>query len=284
MAETKAVAEMSDVVIAVMGLDPGLEGEEGDQGNEFASGDKPNLELPGLQEQVLKTLVESGKPVVLVLLGGSAIAVPYADENIPAILDAWYPGAQGGRAVADILFGKACPEGKLPVTFYRTTEELPAFTEYAMKGRTYRYMKQPALYPFGYGLSYTTWSLSDVKTEGSVDTGVVCRAVLTNTGKMAGAQTVQVYVKAPLEDGPNAQLKGLRKVRLQPGESAEVTISLDKEAFGVYNNSGVRVLLPGEYRIYIGISQPDGRSADLLGAAPEEIRLIREGAETVING
>ena len=297
IAEAKAVAKMSDVVIAVLGLDPGLEGEEGDQGNEFASGDKPRLELPGLQEQLLEALAECGKPVVLVLLGGSALAIPWADEHIPAIVDAWYPGAQGGRAVADVLFGRACPEGKLPVTFYRTTEELPAFTDYAMKNRTYRYMTQPALYPFGYGLSYTTWELSDVRVEAmagenssgsatgkvSPDDGVVCRAVLTNTGNTAGAQTVQVYVKTPLESGPNAQLKGLRKIRLLPGESAEVTISLAKEAFGVYNERGVRVLLPGEYRIYIGMSQPDARSVELLGVAPSEITIVREGAETVID-
>ena len=276
IAEAKAVAQMSDVVIAVMGLDPGLEGEEGDQGNEFASGDKPKLELPGLQEDVLKALAESGKPVILVLLGGSALAIPWADENIPAIVDAWYPGALGGRAVADVLFGRTCPEGKLPVTFYRTTEELPAFTDYAMTNRTYRYMKQPALYPFGYGLSYTTWSLTDVSAEGSVDEGVVCRAKLTNTGSLPGAQTVQVYVKAPLEGGPNAQLKGLRKVRLQPGESEEVTISLAKEAFGVYNENGLRVLPAGEYEIYIGMSQPDARSAELLGVSPEKIVLKRE--------
>ncbi|MBR4813227.1 MAG: glycoside hydrolase family 3 C-terminal domain-containing protein [Lachnospiraceae bacterium] len=283
MAEAKAVAQMSDVVIAVMGLDPGLEGEEGDQGNEFASGDKPRLELPGLQENVLKSLAESGKPVILVLLGGSALAIPWAEENIPTIVDAWYPGAQGGRAVADVLFGRACPEGKLPVTFYRTTEELPAFTDYAMKNRTYRYMKQAALYPFGYGLSYTTWSLTDARAEGSVDDGVVCKVTVTNTGSMAGAQTVQVYVKAPLEDGPNAQLKGLCKVRLQPGESKDVTIPLAKQAFGVYNDCGLRVLLSGEYRIYIGMSQPDARSAELLGVAPQEITLVREGGETVLS-
>nr|ADX05682.1 putative carbohydrate-active enzyme [uncultured organism] len=283
IAEARAVAELSDVVIAVMGLDPGLEGEEGDQGNEFASGDKPNLELPGLQGEVLKALVESGKPVVLVLLGGSALAIPWAEEHVPAILDAWYPGAQGGRAVADVLFGRACPEGKLPVTFYRTSEELPAFTDYSMKNRTYRYMKQPALYPFGYGLSYTSWELTNTTAEGSVDDGVVCRAVLRNTGAMAGAQTVQVYVKAPLATGPNAQLKGLRKIRLQPGESAEVAISLDKEAFGVYNEKGLRVLLPGEYKIYIGMSQPDARSAELLGVSPSEISLLREGGEIAVD-
>lgn len=283
IAEAKAVAQMSDVVVAVMGLDPGLEGEEGDQGNEFASGDKPNLELPGLQEKVLRELAATGKPVVLVLLGGSALAIPWADENIPAILDAWYPGAQGGRAVADVLFGKACPEGKLPVTFYRTTEELPAFTDYAMKGRTYRYMEQPALYPFGYGLSYTTWACEDVSVTGDVAEGVTCSMRLSNTGTVAGAQTVQVYVKAPLAGGPNAQLKGLGKVRLQSGESKQVSISLAKEAFAVYNDKGRFVLLPGEYKVYVGISQPDARSAELLGVKPKEFTLRYDGEELTID-
>jgi hypothetical protein len=141
IAEVRAVCDASDVVIAVMGLDSGLEGEEGDQGNEFASGDKPNLELPGLQNTVLQEIYASGKPVVLVLLSGSALAFPWAEEHIPAIVQAWYPGAQGGRAVAQMLFGEYAPEGKLPVTFYRTSEELPAFTDYNMKGRTYRYME-----------------------------------------------------------------------------------------------------------------------------------------------
>ena len=155
MSEVKGVCEMSDVIIACMGLDSSLEGEEGDEGNEFASGDKPNLNLPGLQQEVLEAIYASGKPVVLVLLSGSALAVSWADEHIPAIIQGWYPGAQGGRALASVLFGDYSPEGKLPVTFYRTTEELPDFTDYSMKGRTYRYMTQKALYPFGYGLSYT---------------------------------------------------------------------------------------------------------------------------------
>lgn len=153
--EVRGVCRESDVVIAVMGLDASLEGEEGDTGNEYGSGDKPNLDLPGLQRDILKIAKESGKPVILVLLTGSAMAVTWEDENLDAIVQGWYPGAQGGAAIARILFGDANPEGRLPVTFYRTAEELPAFEDYSMKGRTYRYMKQDALYPFGYGLSYT---------------------------------------------------------------------------------------------------------------------------------
>ena len=273
IAEARAVAQMSDVVVAVMGLDPGLEGEEGDQGNEFASGDKPNLKLPGLQEDVLKELVASGKPVVLVLLGGSALAIPWADEHVPAIVQAWYPGAQGGRAVADVLFGKACPEGKLPVTFYRTSEELPAFTDYAMKGRTYRYMKQQALYPFGFGLSYTTFAVRNASVKGEVGGEITVSATIVNTGDRAGAQTLQVYVKAPLAGGPNAQLKALRKVFLQPGESREITLVLAPKACSVYNENGERVFPSGEYEIFVGMSQPDERSIALMKAAPERFVL-----------
>ena len=138
-----------------------LEGEEGDTGNEFASGDKPDLNYPGLQNEILKAAYESGKPVVLVSLTGSAMDLSWADEHIPAIVQAWYPGSRGGEAVARLLFGECSPEGKLPVTFYRSVEELPEFTDYSMKGRTYRYMEQEALYPFGYGLSYTEFSLSE---------------------------------------------------------------------------------------------------------------------------
>ena len=161
LAEVKGVCEASDVVIVCLGLDATLEGEEGDTGNEFASGDKPDLNYPGLQNEILKAAYESGKPVVLVSLTGSAMDLSWADEHIPAIVQAWYPGSRGGEAVARLLFGECSPEGKLPVTFYRSVEELPEFTDYSMKGRTYRYMEQEALYPFGYGLSYTEFSLSE---------------------------------------------------------------------------------------------------------------------------
>lgn len=281
-AEARAVAEMSDVVIAVMGLDPGLEGEEGDQGNEFASGDKPNLKLPGIQEDILKALCESGKPVVLVLLSGSALAIPWADENIPAIVQGWYPGAQGGRAIAQTLFGDNCPEGKLPVTFYRTSEELPPFTDYAMKERTYRYMTGEALYPFGYGLSYTSFELTDANTEGTPEDGMKLRVRVTNTGSYEGAETVQVYVKSPMKGAPNAQLKALKKVSLVPGEAKDVELTLPAKAFGVYNEDGERVLVPGEYEVYLGTSAPDKRSAALLHKAPQKFTFSYCGSTILI--
>lgn len=272
MSEVRAVAEMSDVLIACMGLDASLEGEEGDEGNEFASGDKPNLDLPGLQEEVLKELVASGKPVVLVLLSGSALAVNYADEHIPAIVQGWYPGARGGKAIAEILFGEYAPEGKLPVTFYRTSEELPEFTDYSMKNRTYRYMKREALYPFGYGLSYTDIVCRD-EALAEADGVYTVSAVLENKGGMDGAQTFQVYVKACREDAPNWQLKALKKVSLKKGESKDVAVTLTDADFGLYNEAGVKVRGAGDYEVYAGTSQPDARSIALTGIAPKKFEL-----------
>lgn len=272
ISEVKAVCEMSDVIIACMGLDSGLEGEEGDQGNEYASGDKPDLRLPGLQEDVLRVIIESRKPVVVLLLSGSALTVPYADEHADAILQCWYPGAEGGRAVAAILFGDYAPEGKLPITFYRTTEELPAFTDYNMQGRTYRYMKQQALYPFGYGLSYTDFMVSNISfstTEIDNDISIFCDMLVENIGSMPGAETLQVYVKAPKEDAPNAQLKALVKVYLEMGESKRVRLTLLPEDFGLYDENGCLKLCRGEYKVYVGTSQPDSRSRCLLGREPE---------------
>ena len=277
LSEVKAVCEASDVVVAVMGLDADIEGEQGDAGNEFASGDKPDLNFPGLQPEVLRIAAESGKPVILVSLTGSAMAFAWEDAHIPAILQAWYPGAQGGHAVARVLFGESCPEGKLPVTFYRTMEELPEFTDYSMKGRTYRYMQQDALYPFGYGLSYTRFELGEAKAlQENIEAGgcVQLDVSIQNTGAMAGGQTVQVYVKALREGTPNPQLKGLKKVFLKPGEETRVTIVLPDTAFALYDEEGRRMLEAGEYAVFVGMQQPDGRSEALTGQKPRRIRIV----------
>ena len=275
ISEVKGVCDASDVIIAVMGLDSGLEGEEGDEGNEFASGDKPTLNLPGLQEEVLKTIYASGKPVVLVLLSGSALAVNWADEHIPAIIQGWYPGAQGGKSLSRMIFGEVNPEGKLPVTFYRSTDELPAFTDYSMKGRTYRYMTNEALYPFGYGLSYTSFAYSDVAVDNTCVTeeGVDITATVTNIGDMAGGETVQVYVKVCREGTPNAQLKGIQKLHLAAGESTVVELHLPKEAFGLYDEDGVLRIEDGTVKVYIGGQAPDSRSEQLTGEKVTEIIL-----------
>ena len=271
MSEVRAVCEVSDVVVVVLGLDSGIEGEQGDAGNEFASGDKKDLKFPGLQPEVLRVAYESGKPVILVSMTGSAMALSWEAEHIPAIIQAWYPGSQGGRAVAELIFGAYSPEGKLPVTFPYTTEELPEFTDYAMKGRTYRYMENDALYPFGYGLSYTSFALKETALDTrTIEEGgtVTITAAVQNTGAMAGGQTLQVYVKALRENTPNAQLKGLQKVYLQPGEEKTVRIALPETAFGLYNEEGECMLDAGDYAVYAGMQQPDERSAVLTGQRP----------------
>ncbi len=271
LSEARIVCDMSDVVIACFGLDPGLEGEEGDQGNEFASGDKNSLNLPGIQEDIIKELHKSGKPVILVLMSGSALSIPWADEHIPAIVQAWYPGAQGGRAIAQILFGDYSPEGKLPVTFYRTTEELPDFTDYNMADRTYRYMKNEALYPFGFGLSYTDFELKNIaldQDEIVAGRNILCTASIKNIGDMPGAEAIQVYVKLKQEGAPNWQLKGLKKVYLKSGEEKEISIELKDSAFGLYDNEGKLLLHEGEYEVFVGTNQPDTRSIFLTGKTP----------------
>ncbi len=267
IAEVKGVCELSDLVVVCLGLDSGLEGEEGDQGNQYASGDKPNLKLPGIQEEVLKVVVESKKPCILVLLSGSALAINYAQEHVPAILQAWYPGAQGGQGIANILFGEVSPEGKLPVTFYKSTEELPEFTDYRMKGRTYRYMENEALYPFGYGLSYTRFEFSDISVSSKEvsSAGVYLKGTLTNVGKHTGSEAVQVYIKALREQTPNGQLKALKKVELKAGESQVIEFHLKAEDFGLYNEAGEKIVEAGSYRISLGGSQPDLRSEALTG-------------------
>lgn len=268
ISEVKAVCEESDVIIACFGLDAGIEGEEGDPNNKYASGDKKDLALPGIQKEVLSTIVNSNKPVVLVLLSGSALTVE-EEEKIPAIIQAWYPGAQGGRAVAEILFGERSPEGKLPVTFYRSAKEIPEFTDYSMKYRTYRYMETEALYSFGYGLSYTSFSLDQAEVCLSENgESIAVKGVITNTGTMEGAETLQVYVKAPYAGAPKYQLKGLKKVRLTPGESKLVSLELNKEAFVIFNEAGEELLCQGEYLVYTGFCQPDARSLQLTGHTP----------------
>ncbi len=270
IAEVKAACAVSDVVIVCLGLDPSLEGEEGDEGNEFASGDKTSLELPGLQEELLETAYASGKPVVLVLLTGSSLAINWAEKHIPAILLGWYPGSQGGTAIAQTLFGDCSPEGKLPVTFYQTTEELPDFTDYSMKNRTYRYMKKQPLYPFGYGLSYTRFRILDVKlsTDHVTEQGVTVSCRVENVGHFSGAAAIQIYIKANQPNTPNAQLKGLKKVALAPGCGMQISIFLPAIAFSLCDEAGSRMVDKGTYRIYVGQSQPDLRSIMLLGDEP----------------
>lgn len=276
--EIRAICEASDVVVMCLGLDAGLEGEEGDEGNQYASGDKPNLNLPGRQQEILELAYACKKPVILILLSGSALAVNWADEHIPAIIQGWYPGAQGGRAIARVLFGEKNPEGRMPVTFYRTLEELPAFTDYSMKGRTYRYMTQEALYPFGYGLSYTNFTYTDAAVSAEVigSEGITVKATVTNSGDREGTETVQVYVKADRSGTPNAQLKGIKKVSLKPGESREVSVWLPLSAFALYDENAVNKVETGKYLVSIGGCQPESRSEKLTGSKAAMLSVTAE--------
>lgn len=285
ISEARAIADASDVIVAVLGLDAELEGEEGDTGNEFGSGDKPNLNFPGLQQDTLETLKESGKPIILIVLSGSALAFTWADENVEAILQGWYPGARGGKAIAEILFGDVSPEGKLPLTFYRTTDELPDFTDYSMKGRTYRYMKSEPLYSFGYGLSYTDINCSNASISSNAittDSEITCTVDVANDGEMESAETVQVYVKVCKEDAPNMQLKALKKVSLNPGEKKTVTLTLKPDDFGLYNEEGVKILNQGDYEVFIGTNLPDARSIALTGKTPAKMQLNYSGEDIVL--
>ena len=239
--EVRGVCRESDVIVAVMGMDATLEGEQGDAGNEYGSGDKPNLKLPGIQHDILKIAKEYNKPVILVVLSGSAVALTWEQEHLDAVVQGWYPGAQGGKAIAMMLFGETNPQGKLPITFYKTTEELPDFEDYSMKGRTYRYMTQEALYPFGYGLSYTEFYYTNAvfaKTP-DVKEGVEINVTIKNTGVIDGTETVQAYVKAKKEGAPNAQLKGIKKVFLKAGEEKTVSIYLPAQSFILFDENGI---------------------------------------------
>ena len=276
--EVRGICRESDAVIVCLGLDPSLEGAEGDRGNEFASGDKPNIRLPGRQEALLRVALDSGKPVIVVLVTGSALAVNTADEEADAVLLAMYPGAQGGAAVARALFGEVCPQGRLPITFYRSDDELPPFTDYSMKGRTYRYMEREALYPFGYGLSYTRFVPGPAAVSGLTVTekGVDVTLPGENAGQMTGTETIQAYVKAERPGTPNPQLKALGKITLRPGERGTVALHLPPEAFALCGEDGEAAVERGEYSVYVGPSQPDSRSAALTGRTPQRFTVTAD--------
>ncbi len=268
--EAVAMAERADVVVMCLGLDSTLEGEQGDVSNEYAGGDKPNLNLPGHQQELLETICKTGTPVILVLLSGSALSVTWADEHVPAIVQAWYPGAEGGKAVASLLFGEFSPSGRLPVTFYRTSEELPDFNDYSMKNRTYRYMKNDALYPFGYGLSYSRFNYEELTvSDKRINPGdpIQCRITVENAGQYEADEIVQMYledVEASVEV-PKWQLSGVKRVHLMPGEKAEVSFNISPRQMALIDNNGSCILEPGLFNIYISGNQPDQRSTDLTG-------------------
>lgn len=258
--QAKAVAQDSDVVVAFLGLSPLLEGEALKVSLEgFAGGDRTSLALPKAQLDLLAALKQTGKPVVVVLMSGSAIALP--PDGLAALLEAWYPGEAAGSAIADVLSGKQNPSGRLPVTFYRSASDLPAFQDYSMKGRTYRYFDKPTLYRFGDGLSYSRFAYSQVKADIDAANSIQASAIVRNTSKRAGDEVVQLYITPPNAEGaPRLTLQGTQRVHLQPGEARTVRFHLSTQQLQHADANGSPVKLSGDYRIFIGSGQPGDKT------------------------
>ena len=264
-------AKESDVIIFVGGITSQLEGEEMQVDFEgFNGGDRTNLQLPAVQDSLLKAIYKIGKPIVLVLTSGSALAVNWEDEKIPGILQLWYPGEEGGTALANVLFGDYNPAGRLPVTFYKSVNQLPPFEDYNMKGRTYRYFKGKPLYPFGYGLSYTKFNYDNLNVPDKINAGENINASIEvrNTGKVAGDEVVQLYLTQPSKDSiviPIHSLEGVKRIHLNPDEKQVVKFILKPKQLAevVSNNSSIEgnmnvnyIVVPGDYKISVGGIQP----------------------------
>ena len=229
-------------------------------------GDRTHLKLPQTQRDLMQAVAKTGKPVVLVLLNGSALAVNWADENLAAIISAGYPGQEGGNAVADVLFGDYNPAGRLPVTYYKSVDQLPAFEEYDMEGRTYKYFNDQPLYPFGYGLSYTTFEYSDLKVakKAKVGESIKVEVKVTNTGEVAGDEVVQLYIKdeEASTPRPKIQLEGFERIHLNPGESKVVELELTARQFSIIGENDKRVIETGWFTVFVGGGQPDFKDSN----------------------
>jgi beta-glucosidase len=263
-------AKQSDVAIAFAGLSPSLEGEEMPvKLAGFSGGDRTSIDLPAPQEDLLKALAATGKPLVVVLQNGSALAINWAQQNADAILEAWYPGAEGGTAIAETLAGDNNPAGRLPLTFYSSLSQLPPFEEYSMRGRTYRYLTGKPLYGFGFGLSYTSFAYSNLKiSAATVKAGdpVTVEGDVKNTGEMAGDEVVELYLTQPKADAtPLRVLAGFKRVHLGAGESAHVNLTIDPRSLGQVDEKGNRVIVPGEYTVSLAGAQPQDAASVQTG-------------------
>ena len=260
--EAVNAARQADVAIVVLGISAALEGEEMTVSTEgFRGGDRTDISLPKGQEALLRAVNATGKPVVVVLLNGSALAVNWANKNVPAIVEAWYPGEEGGTALADVLFGDYNPGGRLPVTFYKSVDQLPPFTDYSMQGRTYRYFKGEPLYPFGFGLSYTRFKYDNLKlNKNRVLAGEELRvsADVQNVGEQGGDEVVQLYVTdaASSVPVPIRSLAGTKRIFLKPGEKQNISFTVTTEQMSIIDNGGKRVVEPGELLVAVGGKQP----------------------------
>lgn len=276
ISEAMTVAEHSDLVILCLGLDESLEGEEGDTGNAYASGDKQDLHLPASQQRLLEIIAGMGVPFIVCMMAGSAMDLNLADDKANAVLQTWYPGARGGKAVADILFGEVSPSGKLPVTIYRDLQGMPDFDDYSMKNRTYRFVEKAPLYPFGYGLNYADTQVTDAKLTDDVtydqikaqnkEQTVCVETKVVNRGDIFTEDVLQVYVQVEASDEvPNPKLAAFKRVALAPGEEKTVTFEIPTKAFSVVNEEGKSVYTGTGADIYVGFGQPDGRTKELIG-------------------
>jgi beta-glucosidase len=254
-------AKKADVVVAVVGITSELEGEEMQvEEPGFKGGDRTSIDLPKPEQDLLEALAATGRPLVVVLTNGSALAVNWAAEHANAIVDAWYPGEEGGSAVAETLAGVNDPGGKLPVTFYKGVDQLPPFEDYAMKGRTYRYFTGTPLYPFGYGLSYTKFAFSKLTvptTPVKAGEAMTAAVTVTNTGKVAGDEVAELYLSFPKVDGaPLRALRGFERVHLAPGESKTVEFKLHPRDLSMVTEAGQPIIAEGHYTVSVGGGQP----------------------------
>lgn len=272
ISEVLALSNYVDLLVVCVGLDETLEGEEGDTGNSYASGDKESLELPDCQKTLLEAVASTGKPFIVINMTGSAMDLRFADEKADAVIQAWYPGARGGKTIAQILFGEISPSGKLPVTFYKDLTGMPDFTDYSMQGRTYRYIKNKPLYPFGYGLTYGKCKACEVKLSSEVPyseiqtQGTVLKVCVSNDGAADTEDVLQVYCKV---DSPNEvdhyKLAAFKRLFVKAGEKQEVEITVPPIAFTTVNDNGERKADGNSATLYIGFAQPDERSQELTG-------------------
>ena len=273
LSEAETVAEHSDVVVLVTGLNENLEGEEMDQSNSVGSGDKANLLLPAPQRKLMEIVAKTGKPVILINMTGSAMDLRFAEESFSAVVQGWYPGARGGKAIAELLFGKYSFNGKLPVTFYNDSDELPAFTDYAMENRTYRYFTGGVLYPFGYGLTYgkTEVTKAEMRDDGEHYT---ITATVKNEGCVVH-EILQVYVRDNESEFAvrNHSLCAFKAVSLGANETCDVEITVPKAALEIVDDTGTRRVDSRSFTFFVGTSQPDDRSAELLGTRPVAVEL-----------
>ncbi len=260
--EAILAAKAADVVVAVLGITSELEGEEMPVSEEgFKGGDRTSINLPSPEEELLQAVTATGKPVVLVLANGSALAVNWAEKHVNAILESWYAGEEGGTAIAQTLSGKNNPAGRLPVTFYTGIEQLPPFEDYGMKGRTYRYFQAKPLYPFGYGLSYTKFSYRGLRLlnkEIKAGDPLSAEVTVTNTGKRGGDEVVQLYISFPSAPGaPLRALRGFKRIHLKQGESEKVRFDLKDRDLSMVTAAGEPIISEGTYLISIGGGQPN---------------------------